>query len=114
MRKIILIGVGVIVLLLISVVGAAMFVNMNQFRPTLEQTFEGAVGRKVTLGTISLSVLGGTVSVNDVSIADDPKFGASPFVTAKAVKVAVEVWPLIVSRALNVQSFTLERPQITL
>jgi len=51
------------------------------------------------------------MTIEDLSIADDPAFSDAPFVTAKAVKVGVDLMPLILSRTLNVQSFRLEEPQ---
>jgi AsmA protein len=113
-RKLLLGAAGAIVLLLLVGVGAAMLVDVDQFRPALEREFASTVGRKVNLGRITLALMSGSVAVDDVTIAEDPKFGGTPFVTAKAVKVGVDVWPLIASRTLRVRSFTLEQPSITL
>ena len=55
----------------------------------------GAVGRKVSLGHIHLSLLSGSLAIDEVSIGDDPAFGAEPFISAKAVSVGVEMMPLI-------------------
>src|SRR5262245_24400829 len=113
-RKLLMVGgAGLVVLVLVGL-AASIFIDVDQFRPALERNFESAVGRNVSLGKLRLELLAGNVSVENVSIADDAKFGATPFVTARAVKVAVELWPLIASRTLRVRSFTLEEPQILL
>jgi AsmA protein len=52
--------------------------------------------------------------VENVSIADDPAFSKSPFVTAKSLEVGVELMPLIFSKKLNVTGVVLDEPQITL
>ena len=52
--------------------------------------------------------------MNDVSIADDPAFSKSPFITAKSLKIGVELLPLIFSKQLNVTGIVLDEPQITL
>jgi AsmA protein len=113
MRKLVMAGGAIVVLLVLAVVGLAAFFDVNQFRPRLEQEMTKAVGRKVRLGTISLALLSGSVAVENVSIGDDPAFGDAPFVTAKQVRIGVELLPLLVSRALHVQGFTLEQPRIT-
>jgi AsmA protein len=68
----------------------------------------------VQLGNLSLSILGGSLGVDNLSIADDPKFGGEPFLTAKSVKVGVELMPLIFSKQLNVTEIKIVEPQVTL
>ena len=63
---------------------------------------------------MSLSILSGGVEVKNIAIADDPAFSKTPFVTAKSLKVGVELMPLIFSKQLNVTGITLEQPEITL
>jgi AsmA protein len=113
-KKLLIVGSAVVALLLIVVLGLSVFLDANQFRPTLEAEMTNALGRKVVLGNVRLSLLSGSISVEDVSIADDPAFGSAPFLTAKAVKVGVAFVPLVFSKSLRVQSFTLEEPRIVL
>ena len=54
-----------------------------------------ALGRKVTLGHISLSLLTGSLVAENISIADDPAFSATPFLEAKELRIGVELGPLI-------------------
>jgi len=107
----VLIGVGVLLVLLIII---PFFVPVNQFRPTIEEKASAALGRKVQVGDLSFSLIGGSVGAKDLSIGDDPKFSAAPFLTAKSLKVGVEVLPLIFSKQLNVTDITIEEPQVTL
>ena len=72
------------------------------------------LGRQVKVGNLSLSMLSGSVSADNISIADDPAFSKEPFVTAKSFQAGVEIMPLIFSRTLHVTGITLEEPQITL
>src|SRR5580700_2468473 len=113
-KKLIYIFGGIVVLLLLAVLILPMLVNVNQYRPTIESMMGSALGRKVDIGNISLSVLSGGVSVQDLTIADDPAFSAAPFLKAKAVTIGVEMMPLIFSRALHVTAFTIEEPEVTL
>jgi AsmA protein len=109
--KIILIVVGAVVVLLLIV---PFLIPVNQFRPTIEEKASAALGRKVQLGNLSLSLLGGSLSAEDLSIGDDPKFSSLPFLKAKSLKVGVEIMPLIFSKSLNVTGVTIDSPQVTL
>jgi AsmA protein len=107
--------VGIVVAVLIVIVIALPFlINVNSFRPRIEASATEALGRQVTVGNLSLSILTGSVTADNISIAEDPAFGTTPFVTAKSLKVGVEIWPLILSKDLRVTEITLDQPQITL
>jgi AsmA protein len=109
--KIVGIAIAILVVILIAL---PFFINVNSFRPKLEATATEALGRQVKVGNLSLSILSGSVSADNISIAEDPAFGNTPFVTAKSLKVGVELMPLITSKELRVTEITLEQPQITL
>ncbi len=107
----VLIVLGVLIIIVIVV---PFLIPVNQFRPTIEEKASAALGRKVAFGNLSFSLLGGSLSAADLSIGDDSRFSQSPFLTAKSLKVGVELIPLIFSRKLNVTSVTIDRPQVTL
>jgi AsmA protein len=109
--RIILIIVGVLIVLVLV---APFLIPVNQFRPTIEEKASAALGRKVQLGNMSLSLISGSLSAENLSIGDDPKFSPSPFLTAKSLKVGVEIMPLIFSKTLNVTGVTIDSPQVTL
>ena len=87
-------------------------IDVNSFRPKIESEASSALGREVKLGDLSLSILSGSVGIEDIRIADDPAFSKSPFITAKSLKVGVELMPLIFSKQLNVTKIALNEPQI--
>jgi hypothetical protein len=91
-----------------------LFINANQFKPTLETKLSDALGRKLTIGDIKLAVFSGGVSGADVAIADDPKFSSSPLLTAKSLSVGVELLPLIFSKQINVRTIDIESPDVNL
>jgi AsmA protein len=109
--KIVLIVVGVLIVLVLVV---PFLIPVNQFRPTIEEKASAALGRKVELGNLSLSLISGSVSADNITIGDDPKFSTSPFLTAKSLNVGVEIMPLIFSKTLNVTGVTIDTPQVTL
>src|SRR5580698_646665 len=105
------IAVAVILVLLIAL---PFLIDVNSFRPKIESALSSALGRQVTVGNLSLSIILGRVGVDNIVIADDPAFSKAAFVTADRLKVGVELMPLIFSKQLNVTDITLENPQITL
>jgi AsmA protein len=105
------IGIAIVVVIVILFV-LPFLIPVNKFRPTIEQKASEALGRKVQVGNLSLSILGGSVGMDDLSISDDPKFNAGPFLTAKEVKVGVELIPLIFSKQLNVTEIKIVNPQV--
>ena len=109
--KVVLIVVGVLIVLVLV---APFLIPVNQFRPTIEEKASAALGRKVELGNLSLSLISGSLSADNISIGDDPKFSSSPFLTAKSLNVGVEILPLIFSKTLNVTGVTIDTPQVTL
>ena len=107
--------IGIIVAALILAVIALPFgLNVNSFRPRLESELSAAMGRKVTVGNLGLSLFAGSLSAQDIAIADDPAFGSDPFVRAKSLQVGVELRPLIFSKTLNITDLTLDHPQVLL
>jgi len=107
----VLIIVGVLIILVLV---APFLIPVNQFRPTIEEKTSAALGRKVQLGNLSLSLLSGSLSAENLAIGDDPKFSSSSFLTASSLKVGIEIMPLIFSKAINVTGVTIDRPQVTL
>ncbi|HEY4951735.1 MAG TPA: AsmA family protein [Candidatus Acidoferrales bacterium] len=105
---------GIVVVLFLIILALPLFINANQFKPTLETQLATALGRPVGIGDISLSIFSGGVTVTDVSIADDPAFSKSPFLTTKSLSVGVELLPLIFSKKLEVRSLTVKDPEVNL
>ena len=109
--RVVLIVVGVLIVLILI---TPFLIPVNQFRPTIEEKASAALGRKVQLGDLSLSLLSGSLSAENLSIGDDPKFSSAPFLTARSLKVGVELMPLIFSKTLNITGITIDTPQVML
>src|SRR5215469_12631059 len=107
----VLIAVGVLIIILLAL---PLFINANSFRPTIEEKLSAALGRKVQVGDLSFSIFSGSLSASNLSIADDPNFSSTPFLTAKSFRVGVEVMPLIFSKTLNITGLTIEGPELNL
>ena len=62
--KIVLIIVGVLIVLVLV---APFLIPVNQFRPTIEEKASAALGRKVEVGNLSLSLISGSLSAENLS-----------------------------------------------
>ena len=112
-RTLKIIGIVIVVLILLVVI-APFLIPVNHFRPEIEEQASAALGRKVEVGNLSLSLFSGSLGADNLSIADDPKFSNAPFLTAKSLKVGVEMQPLIFSKTLIVTDVVIDSPQVSL
>ena len=107
------VGIAIAALIVILVI-VPFLIPVNKFRPTIEARASEALGRKVQLGNLSLSLLRGSLGIDNLSVSDDPKFSANPFLTAKNVRVGVEMMPLIFSQQVNVTEISIIEPQVNM
>ena len=68
MKRILKIAGIVIAILIVILVAIPFFINVNSFRPKIEATASEALGRQVKVGNLSLSLLTGSVSADNISI----------------------------------------------
>jgi len=112
MKRILKIAAIVVGILILAVIALPFLINVNSFRPKIESEVTSALGRETKIGNLSLSILSGGVTADQISIADDPAFSKAPFLQAKSLTVGVELMPLIFSKTLNVTEITLDQPEI--
>ena len=109
--KIAIVAAAVIIVVLVL---APFFINADTFRPTIQADLSSALGRQVTLGHISLSLITGSLVADDISIADDPKFSSNAFLQAKKLRVGVEILPLIFHHSVQITNLSIDTPSINL
>jgi AsmA protein len=114
MRRTLRVILVLVVVLVVLVLVAPFLIPVNQFRPTIEEKASAALGRKVDVGNLSLSLFTGSLAADNLAIADDAKFSKSPFLTAKSIKVGVELVPLILHKDLNITNIVIDSPEVTL
>jgi AsmA protein len=114
MRKVgIAIGVMALILIVVGVVFAATF-NVNRYRGTIQSELEKRLDRRIALGDMHLGLFPPRFRVQNLSIADDPKFNdAKPFVEAEELDVSVKLLPLL-HRLVEISSVNLQRPIVEL
>ncbi len=106
------IAAAVLVIVVLGLI--PFFVNADTFRPKIQDDLSSALGRKVTMGHISLSLFTGSLVAENISIADDPAFASTPFLQAKELRIGVELGPLIFHRSVQITTFTVDSPSIQL
>lgn len=114
MKRVLTIAGAALGLLILILILIPLLVSANTFRPKLESMASQALGRKVQIGNLAFSLLSGSLKADNLSIADDPRFSQSPFLTASSLKVGVKVWPLITSKQLEITGITIDKPVIHL
>ncbi len=100
-------------LVIVAIVSVSLFANANSFRPAIERQLTTMLGRSVKVGDLRLALFSGSLVTKGFNIADDPSFSAAPFLTAKECRIVVSLRKLIFARQLNLRSFQIESPQIT-
>src|ERR1700722_10110727 len=99
-------------LVVVAVASIPLFINANTLRPVIERQLTTMLGRNVRLGDLRMSLLSGELIATDLSVADDPSFSVTPFLTAGELRIGVSLRLLIFSRQLNLHNFQFETPQI--
>jgi AsmA protein len=75
-RRLILVLSVVAATMLALVLAVPFLIDANQFRPAIESELTKSLGREVKIGALKLSILSGTVTASDLSVADDPAFSS--------------------------------------
>ncbi len=114
MRKV---GIVFGILVVVVIIGAAIFAatfDVNRYRGSIQSELERRLDRKVTLGPMHLSLLPPRFQVQNIAIAEDPKFpNPKPFVQADQLDVSVKLMPLF-SKSIEIDSLQLQRPTVEL
>ncbi len=108
------IGAIAAAIILILLIAIPFLLNADNYRPRIESALSDATGRKVTLGHLSFSLFSGSLTADQLSIADDPAFSQQPFVQAKQVHIGIEVGPLLFHKQILIRGITIDTPKINL
>jgi AsmA protein len=103
---------SIIALILLVIIAVPMFLNADSFRTRIENELTTALGRKVVLGKLDLSVWSGSLVAQNATVADDPAYGSEPFLQAKEVRIGVRMMPLIFSQKVSIDGFAIDSPTV--
>jgi len=114
MKKIAIGVVALIVVVVLAMLALPHFIDVNQYRGEIQAQLRSRLNRPVKLGAMSLAVFPPRVQVQNVVIAEDPRFRTNvPFADVGELDVSVKLFPLL-SKTIAIQSLSLKRPKIEL
>ena len=105
---------GLFVVLLLLVMAAPYYLNVDRYRTTIAEAIAKQTGRKVTLGPIHARLFPGVgVTVTELHIGNPPGFPSGDLVGADEIGVNVALAPLL-HGVIHVNSVDLVRPKVVL
>jgi uncharacterized protein involved in outer membrane biogenesis len=105
---------AVAVLAIAAVIAFPYVVDTPRVQSLIAATASQALGRPVTFASVSVVLFPRpAVRLHDLEIAEDPRFGAAPFLKLETGRLALRVRPLLSGR-LEFGDLTLRQPVITL
>jgi len=106
-----LIVVGVVIVLLLA---APFFIDVNTYKGQIEQKVEDATGRSLTIGKISASLFPWVgVELDDVHLANRKGFSNNDFLSVKKLHVKLALLPLL-SKNVEIKHFEIVDPRLYL
>ena len=108
-------GGGLIVLIILALLLIPMFVDVQKYKPVIEEKVAESTGRSFTIGDdLSLSLFPWAgISFSNLHFGNPSGFQEKDFITVKSFEVRVKLLPLI-SRDIQVKRFILEGARIVL
>ncbi len=111
----IILGGVFIILIIAAVLIIPQFVDVKQYKPTIEQKVAEATGRSFTLGDdMDISIFPWVgVKLSDLHLGNRAGFSKNDMVSVKKFEVRLKVMPLL-SKKIEVKTFVLDSPEIYL
>ncbi len=110
-RKAITVLLATLACLLVLLV---VFLNtlIDKNRERIREEIEKSLGRSLRFDELRLSVWGGIgLLAKRLSIAEDPRFAATPFIQTKELRIQLRWLPLLVGN-IEIKKFVLDEPEI--
>jgi AsmA protein len=110
----ILVG-GLVLLIILALLVIPRFVNIQRFKPLIEERVSEATGRPFTLGgNLSLSLFPWAgFSASDVHLENPPGFDEKDIATVKSCELRVKLMPLLL-KDVQVKRFIVDTPRVVL
>ena len=113
-RKLLIAASVLVALPLLALAALPFLLNGNSFRPALQARMEHWLHRPVTVGGVRVKTFPLTLRISDLRIGQPAGIDSKlPFVHAKEVTVAVDLWPLL-RKDVVINAIRLKSPRIEL
>jgi AsmA protein len=97
---------------LLIIFGVSLNAIIAKSREHIHEELQKSFGRDVAFGELRLSFWRGPgLSARNLSIAEDPRFAATPFIQTKELTMQLRWLPLLAGR-FEIDKFVLEEPEI--
>src|SRR5436305_12422212 len=114
MRKALKIFAAILVLLVLVLLAAPFFVDVNRYHDRIQSELQQKLGRQVSLGTMHLKLIPFAFQVENAVVGEDPNFGkGSNFAQANELYVTAALMPLL-HGDVQIKSLELRQPKIEL
>jgi AsmA family/AsmA-like C-terminal region len=106
--------VGALVLLIVvALIAVPYLVDTPRIQAYIANNASQTLGRPVKFSSVSLRVLPlPAVELHDLEVAEDPKFGATPFLKLKTGRIRLQLLPLLTGR-VELGDIVLDKPAVT-
>ncbi|TLS65724.1 AsmA family protein [Mariprofundus erugo] len=105
---------GVVGLVIVLLLAAPFFIDINSYKGEIEKKVEDATGRKLVVGNISASLFPWVgVELDDVRLANRSGFSSHDFVSVQKLHVKLALLPLL-SKSIEIKHFEVVAPQLYL
>jgi AsmA protein len=114
-KWLLVIGGGLTVIVILVLLLVPIFVDVQKYKPLIEEKVAAATGRSFTVGDdLSLSLFPWVgISFSDLRLGNPPDFEEQHFASIKRFEVRVKLIPLL-SKDIQVKRFVIKNPRIVL
>ncbi len=114
MPKFIRYSLIVVALIIVALLVAPFFIDVNTYKTQIEQTVEDATGRKLSIGNINASLFPWVgIELDDVHLANREGFTDRDFASIEKLNVKLALLPLL-SKNIEIKTFEMTTPKIFL
>src|SRR3954470_24323430 len=114
MRKALKMFAAILVLLVLVLLAAPFFLDVNRYHDRIQSELQQKLGRQVSLGTMHLKLIPFAFRVENAVIGEDPNFGkGNNFAQANELYVTAALMPLL-HGDVQIKSLELRQPKIEL
>lgn len=115
LKRLLIAAGSLVVLFIVALLLIPSFVNVEKYKPEIEQKVSEATGRPFAIrGHLSLSLFPWAgISLSDLHLGNPPGFTGPDFLSVKSFEVRVKLLPLLY-KDIRVKRFILEGPQVVL
>jgi len=104
----------VVGLLIVALLAAPFFIDVNVYKSKIEQTVEDATGRKLSIGNMNATLFPSIgVELDNVHLANRAGYAKRDFLSVKRLRVKLALMPLL-SKNIEIQHFEVVAPVIYL